>query len=356
MLLNFISCPVFNGKRREIDMNAQSKVQVKSLALAKKDSSFIFEDYTYNELFRKVRLLEQYPRITLEDAKRIRSMEELRWHGMKVEMEFARKLRQNFDFPALAEWLDTYQSEFEDFFVVTCWHKEFYLLKAVCYADYYNDKEKAKSYFDKATCMTVDTLDLYTEVAILKEYGNFYRTEYDHQQARKFYEEAHQKLLDSDDLYCNGLYTSVLYNLGAIYIDLQEYERAEVYIDKALQYSWEVDQIQLISFLYLLKAHTASTRKDIEACEHYLQRANFINEERGMQNFQPYLNFMEHVIELNKGGIFKHKGKLLTVYELEDMEEIYQHYMQQPNFLQRVSQYGLNYFEQKKKAWEQKYQ
>ena len=331
-------------------------VKIESLALSKKASCAIFEDHTYNEMHRKVRLLEQYPRITLEDAKQIRSMEELRWYGMKVEMEFVRRLRLNSNFPALAEWLNTYQSEIEDIFVATCWHKEFYLLKASYYAYYQEDMEKAKSYFEIADGMVVDTLDLYTEVAILKECGNFYRAIYDHQQAEALYQKAYQKLLESDDFYCNGLYINVLYNLGAVYIDLEEYDKSETYIDKALQYNREIGQVYFSEMLYLIKAHLASARKDIEACEQYLQRARIINEESGTQNFQPYLKFTEQLIKLNKGGIYEHEGKALIFHELEDIESIYQHYMQQPDFLQNISQYGSNYFEQKKSAWKQKYQ
>ena len=318
------------------------------MTVKNRDTS-IYKGLNYNEGYRKSRILSKYPRIKDEDAKRITSLEELRKHGMQLEMEFARQLRRDLDFKTLLEWTEQYADEIEDVFVLTCWEKEFNLLKGVAYAYYKSERGKAKEYFDRAAGILVDTLDIYTQVTILKEYGNFYRMSQDYKLAAEYYLEARQMLCDND-LCCDNQYSEVLHNLGYAYIGLAKYDEADSVFNKALQSNQLND---LVDSIYLGKSHLASIHKDIAKCEFYLQEAWSANRRSGVKGIEPHLKVMEWVLKLHKGGIFEYEGKTLVLYDMEDNEKIYRYYMEQPEFKRKLMQYGIDYHTQKIAEWKQ---
>jgi len=304
-------------------------------------ANLIYGDENLNKHHRRLAILEKYPYITKDDAMRIRNFDDLAHHGMAIELERARQMFRDLDYRSLFEWTEQYESEFEEMFKLTWWHKEFHLLRGVALADYKDERENAKEHLDRANgIMLGGQPDVYTQASIFKGYGAYFNHLNDLPKAEAYYRKSLELAQTEDNEACKKVYIESLACLIYIYAATGRYGEAVDTCHKVLQYSADNDMKGYrTDRAYLGLLHVASFQKNVEDCELYFWKTCEVIKKYNLKGLKHHLRALDLEIRLHKCGIFEHEGKALLLYDMEDIDDIYYgHYMLQPEIRKKLSQ------------------
>ena len=298
------------------------------------NDDIIFKGENDNENYRRVLVQEQYPLLTKEDVASIKSLDELSLLGMTRAMDQVRRFRRERNDHALLEWVEQYENVFEERFIYTFWHKEFYVYKGIAFAQYRQKYREAQECIDIAKRLMIGgTPDVLTQATIIKEIGSYHSDLCEFPEAKEYYVQV-LELVSPDDEACKMVYMEALSNLGHVYFVTGRYSEADALFDKVMQYN-EDRQMNgyLLDHVHLGKAHLASLQKDVDTCVFHEQKAWQAVVAYGLKGIEPYLKALDLKIRLHKIGVFEHDGKPLVLHDIEDIDKIYyQYYMVHPEY------------------------